>query len=198
MTALPPTAFEPQRPSLSTGLAILGILGIVLGSLGALSNFVCGVGTMIAVMLFGHMIPDEFATGFPEGAMAIASLALGVVNGIVSIMLLIAGIGIMRRRASGVRLYQLWAVVRIVFVLIGAPVTYMTQVASLEAQAESGMGMGGASALVVLPMTIFGLIWGLLLPVFALFWLRQKAVIDEVAAWSPADESNPEPRFGHL
>jgi len=190
---------EPVR-AMSAGLQVLAILGIVLGVLGILSNFVCGVGTSIIAIAVVDFIPEEFRTGLPEGAMGYVMLGVNLVNGFVSILLLVAGLGLHRRRPAAVGRYRLWAVIRIICVIVTAVATFFTQYAAMEAQMadDGGPGVVMSPMLIAVPSALFTLVWGLALPIFALIWLQRESVIREIAQWTPVADDRSAHFTGHV
>ena len=186
-TGAPPQFMPGPRPTLSSGLSILGIVGMVLGALGVMTNLLCGVGATAAMMLVGDSIPAEMQTSLPDGPWMWAALGLNLVNGLVSVLLLTASIMIMRRKPSGAGLYQVWAIIRIVAVLASVPVTYAMQIAqfeSMDAQATGGMDMSSMATGIAIFTAIWTLVWGTALPIFSLIWFRRTAVREEIAQWS--------------
>lgn len=139
--------------------------------------------------LFGGAITDEaaaeIAAASPHPAV---SGALQVAGLLVAAMLAVGGLRLIRRRRSSAGLLQLWAVIKMVLVVIGSVIGARVSAASLQAGMGAGAGAGaglppGFGSTMMIVGLVFGVLWGWALPVFCLVWLRREKIQAEMAAW---------------
>lgn len=104
----------------------------------------------------------------------------------VAVLLLVSGIGMLKRVRWGVTAAQWWAILKMVFVVVNIIPAYMMQQEQFEAISRQGvpaMG-GGLFAVVSVFSIVFGLVWGWALPVFFLIWFTRPTIKGETAGWS--------------
>ncbi|MHC4443904.1 MAG: hypothetical protein ACYTF1_02960 [Planctomycetota bacterium] len=174
----------PPRPS--SWATVIGIIAIVLGALGIL-GVIWGA---IASYFAESMMPMMSAT---QRAELIDSMKeyelLTMVNGmlglVVAVLLLIAGIGLIKRRPWSPKLCKTWAVLKMVVAVIGMVVGIIMQQSTFEAMSQQSNvpGFGQWMFVGMLIGTCFGLIWGWALPVFMLIWFSRRKIKEEVVSW---------------
>lgn len=167
---------------------IIGIIAIVLGALGILGG------------LYGMLAPwivEAIASIMPRGTEGTLDAVVESANWLivtsiittgVAALLLVGGVGLVKRRQWGVGTCRAWAVLKMLLVLLNTGVGYFLQQASLAALSEQTPG--GAqmpqelvTAMVVVGL-IFGIAWGWAFPVFILIWLARGKIKAETSAWS--------------
>lgn len=154
----------------------VGIISIVLGAVG-LTCVGCGVfGTLMPVM-FVEMMERQYPDGMPPqmstlNVPVIGSMAFGA---LLDVLLLVAGISLVMRRAAARPLHLAYAVLGLVSFAIGTYVQVQYQVQLTEwckqnpatkfAQMQQATGWIGQ----VIGWTV-GIVFGLTWPVFCLIW----------------------------
>jgi len=187
---LPPTTPAGYAPVTSQAgwPTAIGIIMIIFGAFGTIGS----VFGLFAWQLIKFALKqtgdnaDIFQAPLIQRSIQIttAFAGLGVV---VAILLLVAGIGIIKRRAWAVKASTLWAILKIALATANGVATWIMQHKIAEAisagaiDAEAGKIIrGGASPLSMLP----GLIWACALPVFILIWLSLPNSKQETARWT--------------
>ncbi len=182
----------PERQS--AWPTVLGVIMVILGSLGALGG---------CFGLFSPLIGEAVMSVVPENDPGRASIeasfghpglmvGLSAVTMAVAILLLVAGIGLMRRKAWSRPASLTWAVVKMVTVLASAAIQYPMQQEAMKAQTEAIAASGGTAPAglttfmegAVIFGLAFGVLWGWALPIFLLIWFNLKRKKAEIATWS--------------
>lgn len=199
-TAPPPPPAPPAHPPTDphtmpaavrpppTWPAAIGIVSIVLGSLGALG----GCWGMIAPFMMGAIfdaMPDEAAAMtdvFQQWAwwMAITSLVgMGF-----AICLILVGVGSLKRRPWTPRAVTGWSIAAIVYILIYAIGNFLMQQTQFEAMARQTGTMPPMSSVFFEAIPVFSaavmILFGWSLPVFLLIWFRRPKIRSEIAGWT--------------
>ncbi|MBI4579084.1 MAG: hypothetical protein HY718_05235 [Planctomycetes bacterium] len=99
-----------------------------------------------------------------------------------ALLLLVGGVGLVGRRRWGASAAKVWAVLRMLFVLVGLAVGWQMQQASFSAMSSSGR-MGGAEQVVMGLSLVLGLVWAWALPVIMLIWLSRAKIKADIARW---------------
>jgi len=179
--AAPPThpGTLPERPS--GWPTTIGIIAIVFGALGSLSNAMSGVG----------MLAMSWATAMPgAGGAAVKSMlayrpwmmANAAAGAALALVLLIGGIGMSSRYRWSIPLLRIWALLKLLLVPAGAALSYIMGQAQLQAIQQdptlasspgASLGMMGAASSVGI---VLSLAWGWALPIFMLVWLSRRRV----------------------
>ena len=196
----PPTYAGPIGPVGPTSRwpKVMGIISIILGAGGALGNCF-GVVTPLLMGAFQDVIkdampqgagPDPFATLEAVEKYIPWSIALQVLLLGLSVLLLVAGIALVRRRRWSIKGAAMWAILKILAGVPSAVLGYLSFKATMEAmqnvpnmnQMDAGMmsmmGSVGGMATVV-----GGLLWGCAFPAFILIWFSRRKIKEEVAGW---------------
>ncbi len=178
----------PVAPRTAAWPTVLGILGIMLGALGAVVYLLNAVlMAFFAPWLAGLGGQGDEATTAGLAASAPLQAGLAAVQTAVSLLLLAAGIGLLRRRPGAAPLARAWAVVKIVVTVAAAVVAVAVQRQQFEAEANQAGGMPGAFFTGIIVATfLFTILWGWALPVFMLIWLRLRGSREEIARWGDA------------
>jgi hypothetical protein len=186
----PPTPIPPTEPGqLPADLPqtswprTLGIVSIILGALGTLGGAL-GASAELILKALQMTVEEKDAVDWDAVGRAVAWLArISLVAAILAAVLLVVGIGLVRRRAWAIRLGNGWAIAQIVVTVLGTAGSYVIQRSIAEAIQQAGTSTrglplgtspGGAAA---------SLVWGCGLPVFMLIWFARREIREEVAAW---------------
>lgn len=215
-SAVPEFGMSPPRPPQHPGElpaqqsawpSVIGIIMIVLGSLGVAMYACGGVFTVLMPALMGAAASSGAQSDPILAAQTDVTqryLVWNLVNSIVllalGIMLLTAGIGLLRRRAWSVGLGRGWAIGRIAWTI---PATYMgyrvaieTFAAMEKASQESGQPMPPFFGVMMQGGSIVGSAVGAIfvcaLPVFVLIWFARGRVRSEVATWAGRNAASAE------
>jgi hypothetical protein len=168
----PPTA-PPTTPDFNAPTAqghtawptVLGIVGIVMASLGLVGALCAATMPLWMVLLEG--LHDEPLTVHP------ATVLMMVFHTLLEVLLLIASIQLIKRRATAIGLWRKWAWAAIVVTIVGAVVSATLDPASAE----------GLPPFMPVVIVACSLVFSLALPVFALIWLHRPTIQNEIAAW---------------
>jgi hypothetical protein len=132
---VPQPIADPSRDSTWPGW--IGGLSLAFAGL-TLLGACCGSATLLSVKLFGGMAGMELPS--PPRLMVGMTVLGGVVAAVMAVMLLIGGLGTLRRRPSGPRLLVRYAAISLVLALVQLPVTLM----SIRPGAEWGSAIAHA------------------------------------------------------
>ncbi|MCE2925569.1 MAG: hypothetical protein LW822_08985 [Phycisphaeraceae bacterium] len=198
----PPTVPGALPVRLSQWPVVLGVVSIVLGGGGVLSN-ACGVFSVFAQGLFAQLmsggqgassaeVQEQMAlmqAGMPYPWLSVLASFLALIT---SVLLLIAGIQCVRRRSMARALHLVWAGARTVVAVLICVVMYFGS----QGQAQAIQGMGGTGGAGMPPgmagfMSVFGVVmivvmfaWGVAYPVVVLVWFSKQKVKAEVQGWA--------------
>ena len=192
--SVPPMAPGPipqVRPT-SRWPTVIGIIAIVLGSLGALGGGVGMFGPMFTGMI------KEFVEDQPGTAATVVQFEVtaewatwNIVQSIcglaVGVVLILAGVGLLKRRGWGPKATISWAVLKMLLV-IGASVGGYGQAKTLidrmvDDPNMQGLPQGALSIGIVIGVGL-NAVWGWALPVFMLIWFSRSKIKAETAQWT--------------
>ncbi|MCH7814002.1 MAG: hypothetical protein IID40_08270 [Planctomycetes bacterium] len=187
----PPTAARPPvqpgelyfTPEPSSWPKVIGIISIVLGSLGILGGINGALSPFYAASLAKFMpgqsaevmaMVKEFAVWTVAGSL----VAIGLAG-----LLLAAGIALVKQRPQAVGRCRLWAVLKILFAIANTVLQYQIQSRMMQAQQDSGNFPAGMADLMVWTAVVMPLAWALPYPGFLLIWFGRSKIKLEVANW---------------
>ena len=191
-TAVPPTVAEPPQNKPSSWPTVVGTFAIILAGAGILAHSGSGlVGCEVVGEFSGHRVAnaaraavvDRFA---PWNFLShLGSFALAT-------LLLAAGIGMVRQRPWCVKVSLWWSALKMLYAIPVAILVYAFSTAKIEAMEQA---MAGDSMAVLLTaargftvaITVTGLVWAWLFPLFLLTWCCSHHIRAEVATW-PQDK----------
>jgi hypothetical protein len=206
-----PDSGAPLGPAPTTWPRVVGIIVVVIASLGIMQYGLCAPIGLLAASLMGSAF-ESIAESQPntglEGTVAqmealqdytLVNLASNGAALVLSIMLLIGGIGLLRRRPWARRGLLAWAVLRMIHALPAVYIGYMmhrVQFDAMKDAAASGTAGAGQPPMVILDLAsafgvvgvVIGLVFAWALPVFMLIWLSRWRIRDEMATWTMDDE----------
>ncbi len=195
----PPSDPAEVPPSPSTWPTAIGVIAIVLGGVGTLGGCV-GAFSPLLMGMIQSIVPEGKVTVL-EGMMdwAVWLVAVSIVSMLIAVLLLVAGIGVIKRRAWGPKVALVWAGLKMIFVIVHSVASYLIQIAQFEAMQvaiandqnmSAGMGtfMGSMMQALGIFGVLIGVLWGWALPVFLFVWFARKKIRTETAGWAAPTE----------
>lgn len=172
---------------------VIGVLSMVLGTLAALNALSTLFFGILGPWLFdaiGISKDPQFAASFQSTRDNVLLIAInGVVSLFLGVLLAFAGLRIIQRRASGVRLSRIWAWSKIAFSVFGSATGAYISLSQLDSTKQQ-MAAPGVPAFVVnilgptmIVLIFLSFLWLLAYPVFTLIWFRRAGVRQTVATW---------------
>ncbi len=187
-------------PAPSVWPMVIGTISIVVGAMGLLC-YGCGViGEMLGPLL-ANVVPEESLGPQPQGAFLVYWIGSYCVALMLSLWLLVAGIGIAQRRAWSRPASIGWAITKVV-AAVGDTVLAFVFISDIAAYVSEGWSGGqqqapqlpeGFFAVMMAFMIIAGFFFALIWPVFLLIWFARRRVRTEIADWRQQDE-----QFAHM
>lgn len=175
---------------------VLGVLGIMKNACGAVANLGFGGNLPIGQRAEQKQAIEDALSGM---GVIVGSLGvLAIVSTGVSVLLLVAGLQLLKRRPGAVKLHRGWALIRLFVGLIELGLAYVQQAAVMKATIESmPTGQGGPPpAQMATCMNVmfscgmgFGLLVLLAYPITVLVVLSRPWAKAEIAKWSGAAAS---------
>ena len=200
MSTLPPPTYPaPQLampPQPRAWPMVVGVIAIILGALGALGGCIGAVVTPFAAALTRFVPEAERGSLAAIGQMVPTLLVMALLGLALAVLLLMGGVGLVRRRPYGATVCLTWSVLKLVYVVVSSVIGYLVNLSQLE-HIEAMQRTAGAQAV---PAEVFGaigafgacfgIVWGWALPIFMLIWFTRRGVRSEIRQWSaPADEA---------
>lgn len=185
----PPTSYEYQEePPATTWPTVLGIIGIILSVLGILGS-TCSVALPFLWTPYINWLRDQNAVPEDQLDAMAASMApnwwlflAGGVGLIFSIWLLMAAIGVLKRRRSGASSIFAWAMAYLVWAVIGMIGNILLTPAPPAAAGNPASAGIDPQAFQVIGQAC-GFIFAAAYPVFVIFWMLRSRIKQEVAMW---------------
>ncbi len=183
----PPSEVGELPPKPSGWPTAIGAISIVFGSLG-LVCYGCGsLNTVLSPWLVG-MVPEDQRPPIAQGLQLFVQIFQMCAATGLSVWLLIAGIGLTRRRPWARSHVIGWSVAKLVLNLLStaASVAFVGEmVKQFNAQLAGPEGTPIFTVTVPMMLAFFAVsvLWFVLWPIFLLIWFSRGAVKDEVAAW---------------
>ncbi len=169
----PPSQTPPPQkaPSKSSWPTAIGVISIVLGSLGLICTPLSAL-----VNKFNPQAKDMQAK-FPDWWMtySTASLPVGIA---LAVLLLVAGICLLKRIHASRALHLTYAGANIAWAVIGSIMVITVLFPSfLESDMPKAVAMGAIGGAIV--GMAFGMVW----PIFLLVWFRRRKIRQQVQGW---------------
>ena len=184
----PPMMYEQMPPPRSAWPQVIGIISIILASFG-LMCYGCNSAATIMQPWMTNMTPP----GQQPVAMQGAQLALTIINVcasfLLSLLMLIGGIGLMMRRYWSVAALKIWSVLRILNALLALALGFiyleemMQQINDQFAQQSMTLPMtftSGVMIVIIILSFFIALIW----PAFLLIWFARSSIRHERESWA--------------
>ena len=196
----------PPAPRQSVWPTVIGIITIIVGVVGIVQYGLCapiGLGMVGALGgVFERLGQSQPGTGMELQAAQFDAMAVYLVPNfvvtctaaILAIMLLVGGIGLVRRRTWSPRTLVLWGILRIFQAAPYAMVGYLANTAMFQAMEDAAvsgppgpgqMFPGFFAIMHALGMAgmVVQLLWFWALPVFVLIWFSRPKIRREVSTW---------------
>ncbi len=186
-------------PAPSVWPTVIGTISIVLGVMGLLCYGCSSIGAMLGPLL-ANVVPPEVLGPQPQGVFLVYWIASHCAALLLSLWLLVAGIGIAQRRAWARSASLGWATTKMAvtvadtvlgFVFISDIATHFSERWS-RGQPQTAQLPEGVMELVMAFVIIVGFFFTLIWPVFLLIWFARRRVRAEIAHWRQQEE------FGHM
>lgn len=192
----PPTVpYVPIPAKLPAWPKVIGILHIVYASLLMLGGIMGGIYAVIFTFISSAV--GNAAGNAQEAAMFeamgtyIPIVSCGwFINGLLGIVLLIAGIKMIKRQPQGASLTTFWTWAETVTILVMATMQGFFYTRMFDAMSAVGAGPGGGPAMPAgfstgmgVATAIFIVVFGLIYPVFLFIWMSRRSVRDHIAEW---------------
>lgn len=170
-----------QRPVVAT---VFGILNLVFGILGVCGN-IAGIGmfavfssNLIDAKMKSQMNLQQFDDPIYFGIL----MAQMVLNFILSIVIIISGIGLLKFKPWGRKLANFYAVAYLILIVVGTAVNVIFTVIPAMNEANNpgaapekvGAAIGGAAG------GIFGVCFGMIYPICILIFLNRKQFVEQI------------------
>jgi hypothetical protein len=174
-------------PAESSWAKVIGIIAIVLGSLGILGG-VYGVITPRLLGFFESLMPPGQDGGFEALEQHAGwTVATSLVGMAVAALLLVGGIGLAKRRPWSLATCRVWSVLKIVLVVANSAIAYRLVQTQFAAMGQGGlvampMGAGFGKTMAIIAV-VMGPAWGWAFPVFLLIWLGRGKIKAETSGW---------------
>jgi len=181
-----PELYEPAPRS--AWPTVIGVICIVLASLGLLCYGCNSASTILQPMVIAAMPADQ-RPPTPQGAQLVYQVIALCASFLLSIWLLIAGIGLCRRRSWSRAWCLGWAWLKILLSVVSTAVGFLFA-GALAQQVNDQLARQPGGAPFTLTKEIFivffiiTLVWNLIWPVFIIGWFSRARVKEEVAAWA--------------
>jgi len=186
-----PNAVPPQQPGeigrpaqRSNWPTVIGVISIVFGS-GACLGGVWGFLAPHFIKMMADWQPPNQAALMPDmSEWASWIFVTSVLTIVIALILLVAGIDLLRRRMRAIKLARVWAVLRMIFALVGAYMGFLIQQAQFRQMSPQSSPVGGSFfvAVSVFGMLV-GILWGWAFPIFLLVWFSRAKIKAEYLRW---------------
>jgi hypothetical protein len=168
---------------------VLGIFAIVFGAGGVLQGL-WGMLTPVLMSFFEDFVPEDQHNPIAfMDEMGVFMVAISSIIFLLAVLLLVAGIFLVRRSRIAVPLCVLWAALKMCAVVANTVFTYFMQQAQFDAMAndpnmqQAPAVMGGIMQGVAIGTAVLTLLWGWAMPVFVLIWFRRRKIREQIAGW---------------
>ncbi len=187
-------------PAPSVWPMVIGTISIVVGAMGLLCYGCGAIGEMLGPLL-ANVVPSEALGTQPQGVFLVNWIASHSVALLLSLWLLVAGIGIAQRRPWSRPASIGWAITKMV-VAVGDTVLAFVFISDIAAHVSESWSGGqqqtpqlpeGVIEVMMAFMIIAGFFFALIWPVFLLIWFARRRVRTEIADWRQQDE-----QFAHM
>ncbi len=185
----PPTYPQPfvREAAPSSWPKVIGIIAIVLGSVAALFGLLGMFAPALTEALSKNMPPEQQRLMEVTKQYSTALTLVSLISAVIGTVLLVAGIGLLKRLRRGVKLAIVWSIAKIAYELAYAGLNYRIQIQTWDAMKDDpnlstvGGGMAGGLAWVTAVAT---LLFGCAFPIFMLIWFSRRKIKEETASWS--------------
>ena len=179
----PPTSGAVVRAPTTWPISF-GVISIVLGAMGVLG----GVIGAAVILLLPRLMPQGQAT-LPTISPQVMTytIASSAVGTLVAVLLIIAGVGLVRRRRWGVGAIRTWAIIKIVLAVVASGISLWLQ-STMQTTPANGAASNSALPAVAhvtqIISLVLGLAWAMAWPIVCLVWLSRASVRAEHEQWT--------------
>ncbi|HRJ49848.1 MAG TPA: hypothetical protein PKU91_04910, partial [Phycisphaerales bacterium] len=115
-------------------------------------------------------------------------VAINLLLGGLAVLLIVAGIGLLRRRRWGAAWMVRWSILKIIAGIAFAVVSALMQRDQIHAMAGSqndpaASAVLGMGPLMIVVTAVFALVWTATFPVFVLVWMGRGTIRKTIASW---------------
>lgn len=187
MDPAPPVSYMGMDEPASKWPTAIGTISIVLGSIGLLC-YGCNSLSNIASPMFSGMIPPEQRPPDPPAHLAAIQISQLCIAFLLSLWLLIAGIGLVKRRRWSRSNHIAWAFAKILISVVSAVISFVV-LEDFVNMINDQMSTGGQtppftfSSQLFMIILIVSIVWYLIYPIFVLIWFSRATVKAEVQQW---------------
>jgi hypothetical protein len=164
----------------------VGVIAIIFGGFGMLGGL---IGMLTPAMLpFLKSLPGQ-APGTYDAIERYTGIQVltGALTMLTAALLLIGGIGLLRRSRTAARILVFWAVLKLIVVLgnvsFGALIQHQ-QLQDIQAAQPGPVPQAAMLGTMVVLTVVIGVLWGWALPVFMLIWMNRSSIKAETASWA--------------
>jgi preprotein translocase subunit SecG len=200
-----PSLAHPAAPPTTPGVivvrrrrnwsTVIGVISIVLGSLGVVGSAWNGVGLFIAKVIRGTLVATGGTAQAAFAGMDRWMIPLAISHVLmcgVAFLLIVAGVKTNGRSPIGRKLHIVWAWLKILVAILSSILGVLIQQTQLEAMqassGSSGNGTAGISAafspILTMVTVAIGICWQAAYPTFILIWFARPSIREEVARWT--------------
>lgn len=103
---------------------------------------------------------------------------------VIGVILLVSGIDLLRRRLRAIKLGRVWAVLKLIFAVVGAFVGFLVQQGQIRQMSQQNFPVGGDLFVVMSVVGVLvGILWSCAFPVFLLVWYSRPKIKAEYSRW---------------
>lgn len=184
----PPTEAGPLAAPVSSWPTTLGIIAIIFGAGAMLTT-----AATLASTKWSHLQNAQMDANSAAMLQAVQAkwrpftVGTSAVYLVLGVLLLYAGILLLKRRSSSARIIRWWSALKLGSVLANSVVGYFVTRETMAAIATNTPGlppMGQMQETFVFFGVLLGLAWGCALPIFMLIWFSRNRIKQEMAHWS--------------
>ncbi len=166
---------------------VLGTISIILAGFGLLC-YGCNSASTIMQPMFMGMMPEDQRPATAQGAQLVIQIVQICALFLLSVWLLIAGIGLCRRSPWSRSWALGWCWAKILLSLCGTAVGFifvddMVRQINDQFQQQGSNFPFTISRGIMIALFAVGLVWSLIWPVIMLLWLTRGSIREEVANW---------------
>ncbi|MHC4128409.1 MAG: hypothetical protein ACYTE6_04010 [Planctomycetota bacterium] len=192
-TSPAPPVMSPELPETpSRWPTTIGVINIVFAALGLIC-YGCGSLNTVASPWLAGMMPEGQRPATAQGIQLVIQIAQMCTATLLSIWLLFAGIGVLKRRAWARPHCIGWSVAKIILTLLGSVAAAILAPQTVEQINDQLSQQGPAPFTVTVAMikifVIVSMLWFLIWPVFLLLWFSRGRIADEVAEWAAESQA---------
>ncbi len=184
----PPLMYDSLPPPQSSWPKVIGIISIILGSMG-LMCYGCNSLATLAQPWLADIAPPGQRPVAVQGMQLVMSVIVACGTFLLSILLVIGGGGLTTRKYWSVGALKWWAILRIVLAFVSSIIGFVYIEKTIRdlndqfAQQSITMPPTFTNSLMIMSI-ILGFLITLIWPVFLLIWFARSSVRREIESWA--------------